>query len=173
MRDPKPHIESRPELGVVFDTGRFGSPSDGVAEGFEVTGWWDFPQGGFRCWVEDGMQLVEIEEGAATNGDAGIQRNFGAAPGDVYRLTATVRVVRKTGRFKARINISARAPKGRQIAEFNDRVRRATDAPVERSVEAVIPEGTAYVSVRVKFHTSQPGESGAGEIHAMRLERLA
>lgn len=174
--DPHPRIENRPGIGTVFNVTRFREPSaEGVAEGFQRTGYWDFPEGGFSLAVERGVQKVRIEPTATSNGDVGIERHFAVRPGDVYRLTSRLRVAGKTGKFKGRVNLSARRRDAKlsQVKEFNDSQEEITNAVVERSTEAVIPEGTDFVSVRVKFHTSEPGESGEGEIHSMRLERIA
>lgn len=154
---------------------RFGKPSkDSVAARCQLTGYWDFPKGGFRCWVEKGIQKVEIHEDAKSNGDAGIERHIAVKPGDIYHLTARVRVARKTGKFKARVNMAARrlGTGMPQVKEFNDAQRSVTDEPVERVAKAVIPAGAQFLSVRVKFHTSKPGEAGIGEIHSMKLERI-
>jgi hypothetical protein len=174
MGDPDPKIEKRPELGVVFDVRRFDRPSaEGVARGFQLIGWWDFPRGGSRCWVDRGLQKVRIDPDAPTNGDAGIERHIAVSPGDVYRLTARLRVARKTGKFKGRVNLAARRHEGgEQVAEFNESQEEVTEAPVERIAEAVIPAGAEFLSVRVKFHTAAPGEAGNGEIYALRLERV-
>lgn len=171
-RDPDPKIEKRPEIGTVFNA-RFTHPSaQGVARGFQLTGFHDFPEGGFSLSVEHGVQKVRIDPAALSNGDAGIERHFAVQPGDVFRLTSRVRVASKTGKFKARVNLSARRSDGSQVGEFNDSQEDVTNAVVERSREAVIPPGTAFLSARVKFHTSTPGETGEGEIHSMRLERI-
>jgi hypothetical protein len=171
--DAPPVREKRPRRGPVFTMRRFGKPSaEGVAYGCQLTGYWDFPTGGFRCWIERGVQKVAILKEAAHNGDAGIERHFWVTPGDAYRLTASVRVAEKTGAFKARINLSARRADHSQVAEFNDRQTKVTAEPVERTIEATIPVGATYLSARVKFHTDEPGESGVGEIHTMKLERI-
>jgi hypothetical protein len=174
-RDPDPRIENRPDIGTVFNATRFRRPSaEGVAAGFQLTGFWDFPDGGFSLRTERGVQKVRIEPHATTNGDVGIERHFAARPGDVFRLTARVRVASKTGKFKARVNLSARRRDDHlsQVQEFNDSQDDVTRAAVERSTEAVMPPGTEFLSVRTKFHTSTPGETGEGEIHSMRLERI-
>lgn len=173
-RDPDPKIERRPDVGTVFNVTRFARPSaEGVAAGFQLTGYWDLPDGGFSLWTEGGVQKVKVAASATQNGDVGIERHFAAAPGDVFRLTSWVRVANKTGKFKARVNISARRRRdGKQVAEFNDSQQDVTNAMVERCALAIVPQGTDFLSVRVKFHTSAPGESGEGEIHSMRLERL-
>ena len=173
MGDPDPKIEPRPEIGPVFHARRFDRPKvDGVARGYQLTGWYDFPDGGFQLWAENGAQKVRIDAGAATNGDAGIERHFAVTPGDVYRLTARLRVVAKTGKFKGRVNLSARRTDGSQVKEFNAAQDDVTETAVERAVEAVVPAGATFLSARVKFHTSAPGESGEGEIVAMTLERI-
>jgi hypothetical protein len=169
----EPRIEPHPRVGEVFDIRRFERPSDeGVASGCQLTGWFDFPNGGYRCSVENGVQRVEIKESAPTNGDAGIERHVEVASGEVYRLTARVRLMRATRGIKTRINLAARRADGSQIAEFNDRQDEVTDAPVERSADAHIPRGTDYLTLRVKLHSSQPGDFGEAEIHTMRCERL-
>jgi hypothetical protein len=153
---------------------RFDRPSkDGVAKGCQLTGWWDFPKGGFTCSVENGLQRVRIDPSAPTNGDAGIERHIAVTPGDVYRLTSRLRVVQKTGKFKGRVNLSARRPDGSQVKEFNDAQEDVTQTVVERTAVAVVPAGATFLSARVKFHTSSPGDSGEGEIASMSLERLA
>jgi hypothetical protein len=170
-RDPR--IEPHPNVGIVFDMRKFDRPStEGIAAGCQLTGWFDFPHGGYRCWVEDGLQKVEISRTAPTKGDAGIERHVKALPGELYRLTSRVRVVRKSRGFKARVNLAARRVDGSQVAEFNGRQEEVTERAVERVAEAVIPRGVAYLSARIKFHTSKPGESGEGEVHSMMLERL-
>lgn len=171
--DPDPKIEPRPPLGTVFVVDRFERPSSaGIGRGFQPAGWFDFPNGGFECWVEKGIQNVRIDRRARTNGDAGIERHFAVKPGDVYRLTAWLRVASKTGKFKGRVNLSARRGDGSQVAEFNAAQEVVTETAVERSVEARMPAGAEFLSARVKFHTSSPGESGKGEIVAVTLERI-
>jgi hypothetical protein len=175
-RDPDPKIQPRPGLGTVFNVQRFARPSDdGVAAGFQLTGWWDFPDGGFSLRTEHGVQKVRIEPEATSNGDVGIERHYAARPGDVFRLTARLRLASKTGRFKGRVNLAARRRDETmsQVREFNDSQEDVTAAVVERRVEATMPPGTDFVSVRVKFHTAAPGETGEGEIHSMTLERIA
>lgn len=173
MAAPDPQIEKRPEPGVVFEHRRFDhAGGDGVAKGFQPTGAWDFPEGGFEHHCEHGLQKVRIRPGAPTNGDAGIERHFAVSPGDVYRLTARVRVAHETGAFKGRVNLSARFDNGKQIEEFNDAQDAVTDTPMERVAVALVPPGTAFLTARVKFHTAAPGDGGEGEIHSMTLERL-
>jgi hypothetical protein len=172
MREPRT-IEGHPPIGLVFESTRFEEPTEvGVAKEFQEIGWRDFPEGGYDLSVTHGIQRVKILETAPTNGDAGIARHFEASPGEVYRLTARVRITEQTGQFKARINIAARKARGRQLEEFNNRLEEITDEPVERSVEATMPSGSEQFTARVKFHTSEPGDSGEGEIHAVMLERL-
>ncbi|HEX2057861.1 MAG TPA: hypothetical protein VHI71_05780 [Actinomycetota bacterium] len=175
MPDPDPNIERRPAVGTAFDVNRFARPSaDGVAAGFQLTGWWDFPRGGFELSVDRGIQKVRIKPEAEDNGDVGIERHFTVQPGDAFRLTARLRVASKTGKFKGRVNLAARRHEGgKQVKEFNDSQEDVTDTAVERIAQGVMPTGSEFLSVRVKFHTSAPGESGEGEIHSMRLERLA
>ncbi|MDQ4142146.1 MAG: endonuclease/exonuclease/phosphatase family protein, partial [Actinomycetota bacterium] len=69
--------------------------------------------------------------------------------------------------------LSARRRDGSQVAEFNAAQRDVTATRIEHVVEAVVPRGTTFLSARVKFHTSTPGESGEGEIERMELRRLA
>lgn len=171
MAEPK--IAKRPDVGVVFDVRRFDRPGgDGVAEGFEPTGPWDFPDGGYDHFVERGVQKVRIHPAAPTNGDAGIERHFEVSPGDVFRLTARLRVARKNGAFKGRVNLSARRADGSQIEEFNDAQEEVTDTPMERTAIAVVPREAHTLTARVKFHTAAPGDAGEGEIYSVRLERL-
>ncbi|HYP24790.1 MAG TPA: hypothetical protein VEV43_14575 [Actinomycetota bacterium] len=171
MADPK--IEKRPDVGVVFDVQRFERPGgDGVASGFQPTGPWDFPDGGYDHFVEHGVQKVRIRPAAPTNGDVGIERHFEVSPGDVYRLTARVRVARKDGAFKGRVNLSAREENGAQVEEFNGAQEEQTDTPMERTALAVVPKEARVLTARVKFHSSAPGDAGEGEIHSVRLERL-
>ena len=173
MNTPEPKIEPRPDLGVVFDVRRFERPGrDGVSEGFQPTGPWDFPQGGYEHSIEHGNQKVRIKPGAPTNGDAGLERHFAVTPGDVYRLSARLRVTHRTGAFKGRVNLSARGDTGKQIEEFNDTQEDVTDTPLERTAIGVVPPETSFLTVRVKFHTAAPGDAGEGEIYAMRLERI-
>jgi hypothetical protein len=168
-----PNIEPHAGVGTVYEMRRFDRPStEGIAAGCQLTGWFDFPQGGYRCWVEGGLQKVEISPAAPTKGDAGIERHVRVLPGERYRLTSRVRVVKRSRGFKARVNLAARRVDGSQVAEFNGRQEEVTEHAVERVAEAVIPRGTAYLSARIKFHTSKPGESGEGEVHSMKLERL-
>lgn len=169
----EPRVEEHSGLGLVWAARRFDNPAhNGVAEGFQLAGWWDFPHGGFKCWVEDGVQKVKIQDDAPTNGDAGIERHLKVTPGEVYRLTARVRVVQKKGDFKARVNLSARRSDNTQVAEANEKQVDETEHPVERIAEARIPHGADFLSARVKFHSSDPGDSGEGEIHEMKLERI-
>jgi hypothetical protein len=166
-------IEAHPAIGPVFEATRFEKlTAPGVASGYQEIGWKDFPEGGYDLFLTEGIQRVKILETAPTNGDAGIARHFEASPGEVYRLTARVRIIEKTGKFKARINMAARKAAGGQLKEFNNRQEEVTDEPVERSVEGRMPPGTEQLTVRVKFNTPQPGDSGEGEIHEVRLERL-
>ena len=173
MPPVEPKIESRPDVGVVFDVRRFGQEGrDGVAEGFQPTGPFDFPDGGFEHTCEQGVQKVRIRANAPTNGDAGIERHFAVSPGDVYRLTSRLRIADETGSFKGRVNLSARSANGAQVEEFNDAQDEVTDTPMERTALAVVPPEASFLTARVKFHTSAPGDAGQGEIHALRLERL-
>jgi hypothetical protein len=146
--------------------------SRGCARGCEEVGWQDFPEGGYKLQVEKGIQRVKIYARAKSKGDVGIARHFEVLPGEVYRLTACVRIRRMSVAFKARINMAARKREGPQLEEFNERVEEITPEPVERAVRAKIPPGTEQLSVRVKFHTDEVGEWGDGEIYAMKLERL-
>lgn len=151
---------------------RFDRPSaEGIAFGCQLTGWFDFPDGAYSCRVENGVQRIEIKAAATTKGDAGIERHVKAFPGEAYRLTARVRVVRKTRGIKTRINLAARRADGSQVAEFNDRQEDITATPVERAAEAIVPRGTVYLTARVKLHSSKPGDAGEAEVHSMRLER--
>ena len=171
MADPK--IEKRPDVGVVLDVTRFERPgSDGVAAGFQPTGAWDFPDGGYEHDVERGVQKVRIRPGARTSGDAGIERHFEVSPGDVYRLTARLRIARKDGAFEGRVTLSARREDESKVDEFNGAQEEVTDTPMERTAVAVVPPETHFLTARVKFRSAAPGDAGEGEIHSVRLERL-
>lgn len=158
---------------MVFYMHRFDTPDEGgVAKGCELTGWNDFPAGGYEHRDEDGIQHVRIDAAAKTNGDAGIQRNIKANPGDEYRFTAKVRLKNKTGKAKFRLNIAARRSDHSQIKEFNDSTDEVKAEVQKLSLQALMPAGTSYLSARAKLHTSAPGETAEGEILSMRLERL-
>lgn len=170
---PEPRIEKRRGVGVVFHMRRFDDPEErGIARRCELTGWNDFPDGGYEHWVEDGVQKIRIHPSAVTNGDAGIQRNFRTNPGDRYRLTAKVRLLNKTGNAKFRLNLAARRSDHTQIEEFNDSTEKAQPHVQELTLEGVMPPGTWYLTARVKLHTSEPGQSCEGAIHSIKLERL-
>ncbi len=162
----------RSKFAVLFDKQHFDRPGkDGVADGCELTGLMDFPAGGYEHWVEGGCQMVRIKESAKTNGDAGIQTSTAARPGEVYRLSAKVRLTHKTGRSKFRLNLSARRSDGTQITEFNEKQLTVTDDPVLLEVKATMPPGTSLLTARAKLHTSEPGEACEGRIHSFKLER--
>lgn len=172
-REPS-KIEAHPKVGVVFLSEKFDKPNaKGCAQGCEEIGWKAFPRGGYKLSVDKGVQSVRIHQTARDKGDVGVARHFVVQPGEVYQLTARVRIKTKTGTFKARVNMAAREAEGPQIKEFNAEPQEETsDAPVERIVRATIPVGASQLTVRVKFHTSEAGESGQGEIYAMKLERI-
>lgn len=168
-------ILPHPNIGVVFHVTKFEKPNErGVAHGFEETGWKDFLEGDYKLIVAKGIQNVKIHENAKENGDAGVARHIEARPGEEYKMTARVRVKKKKGGFKARLNMAARKREGPQVGdrEFNTSVEEETDKVVEQSVKGVMPPETEQLTVRVKFHTFKPGEAGEGEIHSVKLERL-
>lgn len=168
-----PRIEPHPDVGVVFNMRRFDEcDEEGVAEGCQLTGWWDFPHGGYKHWLNKGRQRVRIGKTARENGDAGIERHFRVAEGEVYRFTSKLRLIEKTGKAKFRLNMSARKSDAKQIVEFNSQQKSTTAEPVLLAVEAEMPPQVRFLSVRAKLHTSEPGEFCEGEIYSMKLERL-
>lgn len=166
-------IEKHPDIGVVFNMKRFDEgDAEGVAKGCQLTGWWDFPSGGYKHWIHKGRQRIRIERTAIENGDAGIERHIDVFPGEVYRLSANLHLIEKSGKAKFRLNMSARRGDNSQIVEFNDQQKSTTAEPVLLTVEASMPPGTSFLSVRAKLHTSDPGEFCEGEIHSFKLERV-
>ena len=175
MPSPDPPIlEPHPRVGVVFNMDGFARPNKrGCAEHCGEIGWEDFEEGDYKLHVTKGVQLVKIQKGVKRNGDAGIGRHFQAHPGEIYRLTAVVRLKRKHGDgVKFRVNISPRELWGPQTGEEGNRsLADVTDKPVTVTCVQEMHPGTEQVTVRVKLHTD-PGEAGDGEIHSWKLERL-
>jgi len=171
---PPATIEPHPRVGVVFDVKRFEKPdARGCAHGCDEVGWQDFGGVGYKLNVREEVQVVRIHQNAQKNGDAGIQRHFEARADEVYRLTAVVRIKRQKGPFKCRVNISPRKLNGPQTGtEGNRSQEETTDNPVKVVCEQKMHSGTEQVTVRVKFHTFDPGEGGEGEIYSWKLERL-
>ncbi|MDP9069258.1 MAG: hypothetical protein M3N53_13060 [Actinomycetota bacterium] len=52
---------------------------EAVAKGCQLTGWWDFPGGGYKHWINKGRQRIRIEKTAKENGDARIERHIDVA----------------------------------------------------------------------------------------------
>ena len=149
----------------------------GVAVGCQLTGWWDFPGGGYKHWLEGGKQRVRIDKTAVPKakrgGDAGIERSIRVKPGEVYRLTAKARLLEAKGDVKVRGNLSARKATGGQIREFNAQpIEESAEKPSKLEVEAEMPPGTDHLTVRIKVHTSKKGDVCEAEIAAMKLERI-
>lgn len=59
-----------------------------------------------------------------------------------------------------------------QPQEFNISQEDAIARPIEKGVVGTMPSGAEQLTVRVKFHTFEPGESGEGEIHTIKLVRI-
>ena len=174
VRREEGKLEPHPDVGMVFNITKFEKPDQhGCDERCAEIGWKDFLDGDYELHVANGVQHVKIHQHARKNGDAGIARHFEAHPGEVYRLTAVVRIKSQKGEFKCRVNLAPRRLWAEQTGKEGNRSQEEpTRDPVKRDCTQEMHPETQMVTARVKFHTFHPGEAGEGEIYSMKLERL-
>jgi hypothetical protein len=160
-------------VGVCFDESDFSDAGSGHTAGFEGAGARDFPQGGYELSVVEGIQVCRIDPAAPTSGDAGILRTYEAAEGQEYSATAVARIRDASPGFKARLTISPKQANGRQLGEFNARLDRSGDDFSTMEIpSAIMPPGTALVSVKFRAHSKAPGDSGIAELKRFTFQRL-
>ncbi len=145
--------------------------------GFELCGWYDFPNGEYRVATHRDHVWAEIDRHAKTKGDAGVQRRYKAAPGEVYRVLVEARIGWKKGGFKLRVTMAALLPDTgepkRQLKEYNEELYDVTDdyQTVVLTTDP-LPRGTAQVLIKARGHTHRSSEGGSIFVRRMRMERL-